>query len=36
MGDDRLAALVSATGRPVMLTDEARAKAESAAGGWWG
>jgi hypothetical protein len=28
MGDDRLAALVSATGRPVMLTDEARAKAE--------
>jgi hypothetical protein len=26
MGDDRLAALVSATGRPVMLTNEARAK----------
>jgi HK97 family phage portal protein len=26
MGDDRLAALVSATGRPVMLTDEARAR----------
>jgi HK97 family phage portal protein len=26
MGDDRLKALVSATGRPVMLTNEARAK----------
>jgi HK97 family phage portal protein len=26
MGDDRLTALVSATGRPVMLTDEARAR----------
>jgi HK97 family phage portal protein len=26
MGDDRLAALVSATGRPVLLTNEARAK----------
>lgn len=26
MGDDRLAALVSATGRPIMLTNEGRAK----------